>query len=125
MEPARYSVREWEKVITDIEWIARRFADLAERMKEVRPLTRIDDTDPKEVVLKPGGGKRKLSTAEVSEIKTLVNAGELSLEEIAEQFGVSPAQVSAIKNERSRAEVTPRIKGRLDRYNGGKMKRRF
>lgn len=122
-EPARYSVKEWERVMTDIEWIARRFMGLMERMAEARPLTIIDDKEPKEVVLRPGGGKRKLSTGEVSEIKTLINAGELSLEEIASKFEVSPAQVSAIKNERSWPLVKPRINGRLDRY--GRMRRRF
>lgn len=121
-EPARYSVKEWERVMTDIEWIARRFTALMARMEDARPLTRIDDTEPKEAVLKPGGGKPKLSTGEVSQIKTLINAGELSLEEIAAKFDVSPAQVSAIKNERSWPEVEPRIRGRLDRYEANRVK---
>jgi hypothetical protein len=43
-EPNRYSTKEWEKVITDLEWTARRFLNVAERMEQVRPLTRIDDT---------------------------------------------------------------------------------
>jgi hypothetical protein len=125
-EPGRYSVKEWEKVMSDIEWTARRFMSLREQMEEARPLTRIDDTDPKEAVLRVGGGKPKLSTGEVSQIKTLINAGELSLEEIAAKFDVSPAQVSAIKNERSWPEVEPRISSRLDRYeaNRAKFKRR-
>ena len=95
---------------------------LVEQMEEARPLTRIDDTDPKEAVLRPGGGKPKLTTGEVSQIKTLINAGELSLEQIAERFGVSPAQVSAIKNERSWPEVEPRINSRLDRYEASRAK---
>jgi hypothetical protein len=56
-EPGRYSVKEWEKVMTDIEWIARRFMDLREQMEEARPLTRITDDEPKEVVLRRGSGK--------------------------------------------------------------------
>jgi hypothetical protein len=67
-----------------------------------------------------------LSRADISQIKTLINAGELSLDEIAAKFDVSPAQVSAIKNERSWPEVAPRINSRLDRYeaNRAKFKRR-
>jgi hypothetical protein len=121
-EPKRYSVRQWERVMTDVEWIARRFTALRERMEEARPLTRIDGTEPKEAVLRRGSGKHKLSRAEISEIKTLINAGELSLEEIAAKFDVSPAQVSAIKNERSWPEVEPRIRGRLDRYEASRVK---
>ena len=115
-EAGRYSVRQWEKVRTDLEWIARRFTNLVEQMEQARPLTRIDDTPVKDAVLKPGGGKPKLTESEVGQIKTLVNAGELSLEEIAARFDVSAAQVSAIKNERAWPEVEPRISGRLDRY---------
>ena len=115
-EPGRYSVREWEKVRTYFEWIARKFANLVEQMEQARPLTTIDDTPVKDAVLKPGGGKPKLTVSEVSQIKTLVNAGELRLEEIAAQFKLSPAEVSAIKNERVWPEVVPRIVGRLDRH---------
>jgi len=115
-EPSRYSVREWEKVRTYFEWIARRFANLVEQMEQARPLTTIDDTPVKDAVLKPGGGKPKLTESEVSHIKTLVNAGELSLERIAKQFDVSPAEISGIKNERYWPLVEPRINGRLDRY---------
>jgi hypothetical protein len=115
-EPGRYSVREWEKVRTYFEWIARRFTNLVERMEEARPLTTIDDTPVKDAVLKPGGGKPKLTESEVSQIKTLINERELSLEEIAAQFKVSAAEISAIKNERVWPEVEPRIVGRLDRY---------
>ena len=93
-------------------------------MEEARPLTRITDDEPKEVVLRRGSGKHKLSRADISQIKTLINAGELSLDEIAARFDVSPAQVSAIKNERSWPEVEPRINGRLDRYER-KMVRRM
>jgi hypothetical protein len=114
-EPSKFSTKEWERVRTDIEWTARRFMALVERMEE-RPLTRITDAEPKEVHLRRGTGKHKLSRADISEIKTLINAGELSLEEIAERFEVSPAQVSAIKNERCWPEVEPRINRRLDRY---------
>jgi hypothetical protein len=46
-EPARYSVKEWERVMTEFECIARRFLGLRERMEEARPLTMIDDTEPK------------------------------------------------------------------------------
>jgi hypothetical protein len=42
-EPERYSAREWERVITDLEWTARRFLKVGERMDEARPLTMIDD----------------------------------------------------------------------------------
>jgi predicted transcriptional regulator len=115
-EPGRYSVKEWEKVRTYFEWIARRFKNLVEQMEQARPLTTIDDTPVKDAVLKPGGGKPKLTESEVSHIKTLVNERKLSLEEIAAQFNISPAEVSAIKNERTWPEVEPRIVGRLDRY---------
>jgi hypothetical protein len=123
-EPSRYSTREWEKVRTYFEWIARRFTNLVEQMEQARPLTTIDDTPVKDAVLKPGGGKPKLTESEVSQIKTLVNAGELSLEEIAKQFDVSPAEISGIKNERYWPLVEPRIVGRLDRYQT-KLKRRM
>jgi len=123
-EPGRYSVREWEKVRTYFEWIARRFTNLVEQMEQARPLTTIDDTPVKDAVLKPGGGKPKLTESEVSQIKALVNAGELSLEEIAKQFDVSPAEISGIKNERYWPLVEPRIVGRLDRYQT-KLKRRM
>jgi hypothetical protein len=115
-EPSRYSVREWEKVRTYFEWIARKFANLVEQMEQARPLTIVDDTPAKDAVLKPGGGKPKLTESEVSQIKTLVNAAELRLEEIAKQFDVSPAEISGIKNERYWPLVEPRIVGRLDRY---------
>jgi hypothetical protein len=115
-EPSRYSTREWEKVRTYFEWIARRFTNLVEQMEQARPLTTIDDTPVKDAVLKPGGGKPKLTESEVSQIKTLINERKLSLEEIAAQFKLSPAEVSAIKNERTWPEVEPRIVGRLDRY---------
>ena len=49
-EPDRYSVKEWEKVITDLEWIARRFLGVAERMEETRPLTVIDDVADAEAI---------------------------------------------------------------------------
>ena len=95
-----------------------------DQMEQARPLTTIDDTPVKDVVLKPGGGKPKLTESQVSQIKTLVNAGELSLEEIAKQFGVSPAEISGIKNERYWPLVEPRISGRLNRYQT-KLKRRM
>ena len=114
-EPGRYSVWEWEKVRTYFEWIARKFANLVEQMEQARPTT-IDDTPVKDAVLKPGGGKPKLTESEVSQIKTLINERKLSLEEIAAQFKLSPAEVSAIKNERVWPEVVPRIVGRLDRH---------
>ena len=123
-EPGRYSVREWEKVRTNLEWTAKRFMNLVEQMEQARPLTTIDDTPVKDAVLKPGGGKPKLTESEVSQIKTLVNAGELSFEEIAKQFDVSPAEISGIKNERYWPLVEPRIVGRLDRYQT-KLKRRM
>jgi hypothetical protein len=125
-EPSRFSGREWERVITDIEWTAKRFADLAERMKEARPLTRITDDEPREVMLRPGGGKAKLTAGDVNRIKVLINEGKFSLEQIAELFDISPQQVSMIKNERSWPEIEPRINGRLDRYGAnGKLKRRL
>jgi hypothetical protein len=43
-EPDRYSVKEWEKVITDLEWTARRFLGVAERMEDLRPLVMVDNT---------------------------------------------------------------------------------
>ena len=123
-EPGRYSVREWEKVRTNLERTAKRFMNLVEQMEQARPLTTIDDTPAKDAVLKPGGGKPKLTVIEVSQIKSLVNAGELSLEEIAKQFCVTPAEISGIKNERYWPLVEPRIVGRLDRYQT-KLKRRM
>jgi hypothetical protein len=130
-EPGRYSVREWEKVRTYFEWIARRFTNLVQRMEEARPLTKIDDTDPESnaeaavaAQSNDKGGRRKLIESQVSQIKTLVNAGELSLEEIAKQFCVTPAEISGIKNERYWPLVEPRIVGRLDRYQT-KLKRRM
>jgi hypothetical protein len=130
-EPGRYSVREWEKVRTYFEWIARRFANLVQRMEEARPLTKIDDTDPESnaeaaVAAQSNnkGGRRKLIESQVSQIKSLVNAGELGLEEIAKQFCVTPAEISGIKNERYWPLVEPRIVGRLDRYQT-KLKRRM
>jgi hypothetical protein len=130
-QPGRYSIREWEKVRTYFEWTARRFSNLVEQMEQARPLTRIDDTDP-ESNAEAGvaaqnnnkGGRRKLIESQVSQIKSLVNAGELSLEEIAKQFDVSPAEISGIKNERYWPLVEPRIVGRLDRYQT-KLKRRM
>ena len=125
-QPDRYSVKEWEKVRTGFEWTARKFTNLVERMEEARPLTKIDDThevevegNAEDVVAEKSSnkaGRRKLTESQVSQIKTLVNAGELSLEEIAKQFGVSPAEISGIKNERYWPLVEPRINGRLDRY---------
>jgi len=125
-QPNRYSVKEWEKVRTGFEWTARKFTNLVERMEEARPLTKIDDThevkvkgNAEDVVTEQSnnkGGRRKLTESQVSQIKSLVNAGELSLEEIAKQFGVSPAEISGIKNERYWPLVEPRIVGRLDRY---------
>jgi len=130
-EPARYSVKEWEKVRTDLEWIARRFSNLVQRMEEARPLTKIDDAKSNvedAVAAKSNNkGRRKLTESQVSQIKSLVNAGELGLEKIAAQFGVSPAEISGIKNERYWPLVEPRISGRLNRYeaNVTKIKRRI
>ena len=103
-------------------------------MEEARPLTKIDDThevkvkgNAEDVVTEKSnnkGGRRKLTESQVSQIKSLVNAGKLSLEEIAQQFGVSPAEISGIKNERYWPLVEPRIVGRLDRYQT-KLKRRM
>ena len=93
-------------------------------MKEARPLTRITDDEPSEVMLRPGGGKAKLIAADVSRIKVLINEGKFSLEQIAELFDISPQQVSMIKNERSWPEIEPRINARLDRYGAnGKLRR--
>ena len=134
-KPNRYSVREWEKVRTDLEWIARRFMNLVERMEEVRPLTKIDDTSKAEAEGEDAvpakshgkGGRRKLIESQVSQIKSLVNAGELGLEEIAARFDISPAEVSGIKNERFWDWVEPRIRDRLNRYETkiNKIERRF
>jgi hypothetical protein len=44
-EPARCSGKEWEKLMTDFEWAARRLACVAETMEELRPLVRIDDAE--------------------------------------------------------------------------------
>jgi hypothetical protein len=42
-KPERYSTKKWEKVRTDLEWMARRLTLLIERMDELRPLTMIED----------------------------------------------------------------------------------
>ena len=43
-EPRRYSTKEWEKLITDFQWMARRLACVAKTMEQQRPLVRVDDT---------------------------------------------------------------------------------
>jgi len=44
-EPARFSGKEWEKLITEFQWASRRLACVAETMVELRPLVRIDDAE--------------------------------------------------------------------------------
>jgi hypothetical protein len=41
--PEYYSDKQWEKVLTSLEWLARRLTDVVERMEELRPLAMIDD----------------------------------------------------------------------------------
>jgi hypothetical protein len=113
-EAERYSAREWDKLISEIEWAAKRLTEVADRMKELRPLTEIDDPPADKIEIEKQRRRTgKLSGNEISEIKRLINGGERSLDEIAAEFDISPGQVSAIKNERVWPLVEPRIAGRV------------
>ena len=48
--PEMYSEKQWEKVRTSLEWMARNLRDVVERMEELRPLTMVEDKPNEEKV---------------------------------------------------------------------------